>query len=127
VAPISLLGDDLVRLACAGRSVAEEPLLVIPVQRQFDLAGEPRGAEVDGLLAVKNRFDNSGGQEGEADQPPDIPIGDTLAGMVRNQLLEKDGTGAQVRYRVASAPPAPPAPPAAPAPARRTTRKAQRV
>ena len=55
------------------------------------------------------------------------PIGDTLAGMVRNQLLEKDGTGAQVRYRVASAPPAPPAPPAAPAPARRTTRKAQRV
>ena len=61
MAPISLLGDDLVRLACAGRSVAEEPLLVIPVQRQFDLAGEPRGAEVDGLLAVKNRFDNSGG------------------------------------------------------------------
>src|SRR5437016_387994 len=59
-----------------GRSVAEEPLLVIPVQRQFDLAGEPRDAEVDGLLAVKNRFDNAGGQEGEADQPPDIPLGD---------------------------------------------------
>jgi hypothetical protein len=57
----------------------------------------------------------------------DKNIGDTLSGMVRNQLLTKQGTGAQVRYFAVGAPPAPPAPPAAPAPARRTTRKAQRV
>jgi hypothetical protein len=56
------------------------------------------------------------------------PIGDTLAGMVRNQLLEKEGTGAQVKYFALGAPPAPPAAsPAAPVPARRAARKAQRV
>ncbi len=57
----------------------------------------------------------------------DRNLGDVLQGMARDHVLEKQGTGAQVRYRVASAPPAPPAPPAAPAPARRTTRKTQRV
>ncbi len=50
----------------------------------------------------------------------DKNIGDTLSGMVRNQLLTKQGSGAQVRYRVLGVPPAPPAAsPAAPAPARR--------
>jgi len=57
----------------------------------------------------------------------DKNIGDTLSGMVRNQLLTKQGSGAQVRYRVPGVPPAPLAPPAAPAPTRRTTRNAQRV
>jgi hypothetical protein len=52
-------------------------------------------------------------------------IGDTLSGMVRNHLIEKQGSGAQVRYRVAGVPPAPPAArPAAREPARRT-RKTQ--
>ncbi len=49
----------------------------------------------------------------------DKNIGDTLSGMVRNRLLTKQGSGAQVRYRVPGVPPAPLAPPAAPAPARR--------
>ena len=31
----------------------------------------------------------------------DKNIGDTLAGMVRNELLTKQGSGAQVRYRAA--------------------------
>ena len=57
----------------------------------------------------------------------DKNIGDTLSGMVRGQLLTKQGSGAQVRYRVPGVPPAPLAPPVAPAPARRTTRTAQRV
>jgi hypothetical protein len=38
----------------------------------------------------------------------DKNIGDTLAGMVRNHLLEKQGSGAQVKYFALGAPPATP-------------------
>jgi hypothetical protein len=54
----------------------------------------------------------------------DKNIGDTLAGMVRNRLLTKQGSGNAIRYRVAGVPPAPPATsPAAPVPARRTRQR----
>src|SRR5712691_1836902 len=57
-------------------------------------------------------------------------IGDTLSGMVRNHLIEKQGSGAQVRYRAVGAHqvlPAASRATATPAPARRTTRTAQRA
>lgn len=57
-------------------------------------------------------------------------VGDVLQGMVRNQLLEKQGTGVQVRYRAVGAPQGQPAARparATPAPARRTTRTAPRA
>ena len=62
-----------------GRSVTQKPLLLVPIQRQLDGAREPRRAQVDGLLAFEDRFDDAGGQEGEGDQPPNIALGDALA------------------------------------------------
>ena len=63
-----------------GRSVTQKPLLLVPIQRQLDGAREPRRAQVDGLLAFEDRFDDAGDQEGEGDQPPNIALGDALAG-----------------------------------------------
>ena len=54
------------------RSAAQEPLLLGPSVRQLDAAGEPRGGQVDRLLAVEDRLDNVRRQEGKGDQPPDI-------------------------------------------------------
>jgi len=49
------------------RSAAQEPLLLGPSVRQLDAAGEPRGGQVDRLLAVEDRLDNVRRQEGKGD------------------------------------------------------------